>query len=173
MAVGSTSLLSKISGSLRSKISSGKSEIKHKISPSGAPPPAQPPASVPVPPQSVASTPGPEDMLMDLAQQLEPDGGMPGKNDFERAGRSLVAVLAFLIEGHTTTAGAFRSHVQRLTRFLETSALPLLTLQQRRTVNDALAWIKKGSAPPWKLGDLLDWKEKEAWDRIAKLVTPA
>jgi Ca-activated chloride channel family protein len=114
---------------------------------------------------------GPEDMLLDLAQQLEPDGGMPGKNDFERVVRSLVAVLAFLIEGHTATDGAFRTHVQRLMHFLETSAFHSLDTQQRRTLNDALGWIKKGTAPPWKLGDLLAWEETEALDRLMKLVT--
>jgi hypothetical protein len=114
---------------------------------------------------------GPEDMLLDLAQQLEPDGGMPGKNDFDRVVRSLVAVLAFLIEGHTSTAGAFRTHVQRLMHFLETSAFHSLDTQQRRTLNDALGWIKKGMAPPWKLGDLLAWEETEALDRLMKLVT--
>jgi Ca-activated chloride channel family protein len=120
----------------------------------------------------LASAPTPEDMLMDLAGQLEPDGGMPGKTDSERVARSLVAVLAFLTEGHTTTAGAFRTHVQRLMRYLETSPFPSLSAQQRRTLNDALAWIKKGNAPPWKLGDLLACKETEAWNRITKLVTP-
>jgi Ca-activated chloride channel family protein len=114
----------------------------------------------------------PEDMLLDLARQLEPDGGMAGKNDFERVVRSLVAVLAFLIEGHTTAAGAFRTHVQRLMHFLETSAFPSLDTQQRRTLDDTLAWIKKGIAPPWKLGDLLACEEKEAWGRITRLVTP-
>jgi hypothetical protein len=97
---------------------------------------------------------------------------MAGKNDFERVVRSLVAVLAFLIEGHTTTAGAFRSHVQRLVYFLETSAFPSLDTPQRHTLEEALAYIKKGVAPPWKLGDLLAWEEKEAWDRIARLAAP-
>jgi Ca-activated chloride channel family protein len=115
---------------------------------------------------------GPEDLLLDLAQQLEPDGGMPGKNDFERVVRSLVALLAFLIEGHTTTAGAFRTHVQRLMHFLETSAFGSLNTQQRRSLNDALEWIKKGNAPPWKLDDLLAWEETEALDRLMRLVTP-
>lgn len=128
------------------------------------------PAKADIPP---ASAPEPEDLLMDLAQQLEPDGGMPGKNDFERMVRSLVAVLALLIEGHTPTAGAFRNHAQRLMRFLETSAFPSLNTRDRRTLNDALAWIKKGVAPPWKIGDLMAFKEKEAWDRITKLVTSA
>jgi Ca-activated chloride channel family protein len=115
----------------------------------------------------------PEDILLDLAAQLEPDGGMAGKNDFERLVRSLVAVLAFLIEGHTTAAGAFRSHVPRLMHFLETFAFPSLNTPQRRTLNEALAWIKKGVAPPWKLAELLACPEKEAWDRITRLVAPS
>jgi Ca-activated chloride channel family protein len=119
-----------------------------------------------------ATSLAPEDMLLDLAGQLEPDGGMAGKNDFERVVRSLVGVLAFLIEGNTTIAGAFRSHVQRLLHFLETSAFPSLNALQRRTLNEALAWIKKGVAPPWNLVDLLAWQEKEAWYRIARLVAP-
>jgi Ca-activated chloride channel family protein len=130
--------------------------------------PAKPAKAEKVPP----SAPEPEDLLMDLAQQLEPDGGMPGKNDSERVVRSLAAVLALLIEGHTPTAGAFRNHAQRLMRFLETSAFPSLITRERRTLNDALAWIKKGVAPPWKPEELLAWKETEAWKRIAKLVTP-
>jgi len=68
----------------------------------------------------------PEDLLLDLARKLEPDGGMPGRDDFERFVRSIVAVLAFMIEGHTATVGAFRTHVQRLMRFLDTSAVPAL-----------------------------------------------
>ena len=111
-------------------------------------------------------------MLLDLARQIEPDGGMPGMNDFERVVRSLVAVLAFLIEGQTTMAGAFRNHVQRLMHFLETSPFPSLSTQQRRPLNNALGWIKKGNAPPWKLEDLLACEEREAWDRVTKLVTP-
>jgi Mg-chelatase subunit ChlD len=150
IADAAASTVSRISNSVRSRLSRGKSEEADK---------------------PLATAPAPEDMLMDLAGQLEPDGGMPGKSEFERVVRSLVAVLAFLIEGHTTTAGAFRTHVQRLMRFLETSAFPSLNTQQRRTLNEVLGWIKKGLTPPWKLGDLLAWKEKEAWERITKLAT--
>ena len=115
----------------------------------------------------------PEDLLLDLARQLEPDGGMPGKNDSERVESSLVAVVAFLIEGHTATAGAFRTHVQRLLQFLEVSAFPGLKDPQRRILTEALAWIKKGVAPPWKVGELLTWKGKEVWDKIAGLAVPS
>jgi Ca-activated chloride channel family protein len=110
----------------------------------------------------------PEDALLDLARQLEPDGGMPGKNDFERVVHSLVAVLAFLIEGHTTTAGAFRVHVQRLMQFLESSTFPSLAARDRQALNDALARIRKGTKLPFPLCELLSWKVEEAWERTTR-----
>lgn len=68
--------------------------------------PASPPTSV-------------EDKLMDLAAQLEPDGGMPGATPAERVRKSIDAVMEFVREGHTVSAGAFRSHVRRLVDFLK------------------------------------------------------
>jgi hypothetical protein len=57
--------------------------------------------------------------LIDLAATLEPDGGMPGDSPEVRAGRTIVALLAFVAEGHTLNAGAFRLHVRRLVEFLK------------------------------------------------------
>jgi Ca-activated chloride channel family protein len=122
-------------------------------------------------PVASAAQPTSEDLLLDLARKLEPDGGMPGKNDFERVVRSLVAVLAFMIEGHTASAGAFRAHVERLLRFLETSAFPDLSARDRKIYTKALTWIKKNPKPAWKLSELLAWKESEAWKRIRQAVT--
>jgi hypothetical protein len=112
----------------------------------------------------------PEDALLDLARQLEPDGGMPGQDDFERMVRSLVAILAFLIEGHTITAGAFRAHVQRLMHFLETSRFPSLSTQKRDTLDATLAWIKEGKKPTRSLPELLSWKVGKAWEQTRRLV---
>jgi Ca-activated chloride channel family protein len=123
--------------------------------------------AVPFPP---SAEPSAEDLLLDLARKLEPDGGMPGKNDFERVVRSLAAVLAFMIEGHTATAGAFRAHVERLMHFLETSAFPALAAADRQALNEVLAWIKKSPKPAWKLSELLAWNEAEAWKRIGQSV---
>jgi len=117
-------------------------------------------------PTAVRAEPTSEDSLLDLARKLEPDGGMPGKNDFERVVRSLVAVLAFMVEGHTATAGAFRAHVQRLMRFLETSAFPSLAATERQTLHETLAWINKDPKPSWKISELLAWNQSEAWERI-------
>ena len=117
----------------------------------------------------VSTEPQTEDLLMDLARQLEPDGGMPGKTGFERAVRTLVALLAFLSEGHTATSGAFRAHVQRLTHFLETSGFASMEEKQSRIARSALQRIQAGKQAPWNVWDLLGLPAAEAWARIEQL----
>ena len=90
---------------------------------------------------------GPEDLLLDLAGRIEADGGMPGSNQAERSLATLVALLCFAAEGHTATAGAFRSHVGRLLTFLESRADDAL-------VREALARIRQGAALPGGWADL-------------------
>ena len=57
--------------------------------------------------------------LMALASRIQPDGGMPGAVDEERALATVLALLRFLAEGNTARRGAFREHVRRLMEFLE------------------------------------------------------
>ncbi len=59
------------------------------------------------------------DTLLELAARIEPDGGMPGRDEEERVQAAILALLAFLAEGHTERSGTFRSHVRRLMGFLE------------------------------------------------------
>src|SRR5262249_1090882 len=54
-----------------------------------------------------------EEILLALAWRLDSDGGMPGNNRESRVNATLIALLAFLSQGHTPTSGAFRSHVAR------------------------------------------------------------
>jgi Ca-activated chloride channel family protein len=63
--------------------------------------------------------PSVEDTLLELAARIEPDGGMPGRDEEERVQAAILALLCFLAEGHTERSGAFRSHVARLMAFLE------------------------------------------------------
>jgi len=63
--------------------------------------------------------PSVEDTLLELAARIEPDGGMPGRDEDERVQATILALLCFLAEGHTERSGAFRSHVARLMAFLE------------------------------------------------------
>ena len=85
------------------------------------------------------------DPLMELASGLEPDGGMPGENASVRAARSVVAVLAFVAEGHTLTAGAFRAHVARLVAFLKSVAG--VSDRERACIDRVIAAVSRGGAP--------------------------
>ena len=80
-----------------------------------------------------------ESDLMALAALIQPDGGMPGRNDEERALASILAALRFLAEGHSWHAGIFRKHVQRLVKFLEGAPVRndvvRAVIQQARTGN--------------------------------------
>jgi Ca-activated chloride channel homolog len=96
----------------------------------------------PAPPPQAESA---EDVLLDLASQLEPDGGMPGGHASMRAARSVAALLAFLAAGHTATSGAFRSHVARLAGFL--GSLAGLAAEEQRLVDKALALLYGAAVP--------------------------
>jgi hypothetical protein len=85
------------------------------------------------------------DPLMDLASELEPDGGMPGESDSARAARSVAAVFAFVAEGHTLTVGAFRSHVARLVEFLKSAGG--VSDRERGLIDRAIEAASSGSAP--------------------------
>lgn len=56
--------------------------------------------------------------LLDLASSLEPDGGMPGKDEEERVLATVLALLQFLAAGHSAKTGSFRAHVARMAGFL-------------------------------------------------------
>ena len=81
-----------------------------------------------------------DDVLINLASQLEPDGGMPGQNGAERAARSAAVLLALVAAGHTLTTGAFRSHVARLVQYL--------TSLNSQIFDVAIQAARTGSVPP-------------------------
>lgn len=96
---------------------------------------------------TLESIPNPtDDLLLDLASQLEPDGGMPGKNISARAARTVAAVLAFVEEGNTLASGPFRSHVARLVAFLK--AVQGVTKHERQLMDVAIKAASTGNAPP-------------------------
>jgi Ca-activated chloride channel family protein len=80
---------------------------------------------------------GADDGLLKLASSLEPDGGLPGKTEEERAQATVLALLLFLAEGHSAKAGAFRAHVKRMIKFLEGSAV------QNDVVKEVVSRAKK------------------------------
>ena len=83
--------------------------------------------------------------LVDLAGMLEPDGGMPGATPEIRAARSIAALLAFVEAGHSTSAGAFRLHLQRLAAFLR--GLQPDSAEQKRLIEKAIEAASAGKAP--------------------------
>ena len=104
----------------------------------------------------------PEEILLELASRMESDGGMPGDHPESRASASVLALLAFLSQGHTPARGAFRSHVTRLIAFLE--SLTGLSSHQQRIVTAVIELARKGTAPAGEWTTLacasgLHWKE--------------
>jgi hypothetical protein len=99
-------------------------------------------ARLPLGTEAAATTPKVD--LVDLAAMLEPDGGMPGESPTVRAARTIAAILAFVAEGHTLSAGAFRLHVTRLVRFLE--SLRVASGREARLIDTALGAASTGKA---------------------------
>jgi Ca-activated chloride channel family protein len=102
------------------------------------------------------------DRLLELAAQIEPDGGMPGDSEEERVQATILALLAFLAEGHTEVSGIFRSHVRRLMEFLESKVhvhpvVARILALARRGVSLEGDWLARRPSP-----DL--WAELEAAD---------
>lgn len=86
-----------------------------------------------------------EDILLELASRMESDGGMPGKDRELRVSATVVALLAFLSQGHTHTRGAFRSHVARLELFLQ--SLTGLSSRLQQVVAAIIELAREGTAP--------------------------
>ena len=112
-----------------------------------------------------------DDLLLSLASEIEPDGGMWGENNEERVLSSVVALLCFLEKGHTPKAGTFRAHVERLISFLESELVRSLSYEQQMSVDKIIKVARSGRALPG------DWCElaskpptgpstKELWARI-------
>jgi hypothetical protein len=116
-----------------------------------------------IPPEPSQAAPSSDDALLELAATLDSDGGMPGSSLEVRASASVVALMAFVANGHTPSAGAFRSHVARLVQFLE--SLTALDPDKRKLVERALTVTRNGPVPP---GDWLRMS-KSGGDRWGQL----
>ncbi|MEK7407083.1 MAG: VWA domain-containing protein [Acidobacteriota bacterium] len=110
-----------------------------------------------------------EDLLLELAAHIDPDGGMPGDDDEDRVLASIVTLLAFLAEGHTSRSGAFRRHVQRLIAFLESAQAPA---DRQALVGSVLALARRGQALPgeWLAAALDSGRSAAVWGQIERAV---
>jgi len=98
------------------------------------------------------------DRLIEIASTLDPDGGLTGGNGDDRALKTASAVLLFLSEGHTPTDGAFRAHVERMVRFLET--VTGLSAEHRAIVDRVVAFVRSGKKP--KQANVDSWQDIDA-----------
>lgn len=101
-------------------------------------------ASKPISGSSSKSSDTSEDVLVTLAGWLEPDGGMPAKNEEMRIAHSLIALLSFLAQGSTREAGPFRVHVEKLLQYLTPDRIKRLGYPQANLVSRALELIATG-----------------------------
>jgi len=116
---------------------------------------------------------------MEISCRLEPDGGLPGDDLSARLAWSLMALLAFLQNGHSLVAGAFRVHVQRLIDFLEKADMTFLTTSQREIASKVLDAVRRDDCPP---GDWIEAtgrylaakrpKLARAWGELAVVSRP-
>lgn len=112
-----------------------------------------------------------DDLLIEIAGRIEPDGGMPGRDADERVGSTIVALLAFLSQGHTEQSGAFRGHVARLIGFLK-ALLPGLPPRRARVLAAVLSAANHGRTPS---GDWLKMsaKPENCWKHIERAFAEA
>ena len=90
-----------------------------------------------------AKATGNEDLLLELAARIEPDGGMPGSDEQQRILATMVTLLIFIVEGHTSKMGVFRSHVQRLIAYLQSEATKTLSHEQHDILTQVLKAISR------------------------------
>jgi Ca-activated chloride channel homolog len=94
--------------------------------------------------RTAQTAPVPADDLLELAARLEPDGGMPGISSPDRILASLLAVLAFMAEGSTSSSGPFRAHVKKLLQFIDDELPGGLDTEQEDTARNIVRAAGKG-----------------------------
>ena len=85
-----------------------------------------------------------DEVLLELAGRLEPDGGLPGRDDEERVAASLLLLLLCAAEGHSPDRGPFRQHVRRLLDFLKGFDTSQLDERQHDMIGRAVALLEAG-----------------------------
>jgi hypothetical protein len=78
---------------------------------------------------------------------------MPGTNDEQRVLNTLIGLFFFVAEGHTSQAGAFRTHVQRMIAFLQSDIRKHLTADKEMIVRRVCEGISHDRMIPgdWSL----------------------
>lgn len=93
----------------------------------------------------------PVDELLELAVAIEPDGGMPGSTEEDRVLATLLALLRFLGQGHSTASGSFRPHVEQLVKFLQ-AHVSSLSRDRGAVVEAVIEMAEAGQSLPGEWG---------------------
>jgi hypothetical protein len=116
-----------------------------------------------------------EDVLLDVASRLEPDGGLPGENHEERVLAGLLALLLSAAEGHTARGGAFMPHVQHLLAFLQAADPSPLTGERQKLVRTIIQRLSQDAKLPGPWLALVQayqagrWEMRPAWQQLQNL----
>lgn len=108
-----------------------------------------------------------ETELVELAAQIEPDGGLPGGILSDRVARTIAAMLAFLSAGNSLDSGAFRSHMFKLVAFVR--SMDQLPPDDWRIINQAVQRVSRKNPVS---GDWLALAKSAhpSWKNIRKLL---
>jgi hypothetical protein len=93
---------------------------------------------------TACAKPTADDSLMELAAELEPDGGMPGEDETDRVLATLRALIEFAAEGHSPSHGPYRRHLARMIAFVERRLPGGLTAEQADTARRLIEAIRRG-----------------------------
>jgi len=113
--------------------------------------------------------------LTNLSSLIQPDGGMPGLSDEGRVLSTILALLQFLAAGNISDQGPFKSQVESLIHFLESSSLQNATLREFISFTRAGYaleddWLRESPSPAlWDelqtaMDDDMGWQFKKAKD---------
>jgi Ca-activated chloride channel family protein len=126
-------------------------------------------------PDRGASQPGVlEDLLVDLASAIQPDGGAPGSGAGQRIAASVLLMLLFHQSGQSASGGAFSGHVRQLRRFLEQTDRSGLDVHQTAALARTLELMDGPHAIPGPWEHLArayacarnSWLEDEFWKTL-------
>jgi len=98
-------------------------------------------------PSGTASEDTAEALLVDLAARLTREGAQPGDSEPERIANTLIALIAFAMQGHTEHARPFAAHIARMQAYLARQDRSCLGPEQRTCYDGASRLITLPPAP--------------------------
>ena len=129
-------------------------------------------------PSGAGSEEDAEELLVDIASRLTREGSLPGDSNTERMANTLIALIAFAMQGHTEQSGPFAVHIARMQAYLARQDKRCLTAEQRTCYDAASQRIASPPAPgQWRhvVRALRSgrFRRRDPWQVLGKLVGQA